>query len=659
MPTIEETMNQYPGLTREAAIGMLEIAQQLESENKMREEALAAQEARKQAIKDEIERDVENLIQGSPVEPISKRIAFAKQNGILDLSFETFLIKRVCKLTGIKQAQFEKLIADAVAGMAPPFTPGSFSQDEDDDSDDGDDKESRPIIKVRSQEIGVAADLVVKTLRELEIGIFVNADRLVEIAPITTQFTRRGNEPDSFEWYDAEMTGLRPVTLNRLYYICEKQLCFRSWNGKAFKNSKPSKDVLAMVLYRATAEAFFTVRGFFDGMILTSNGRLLHKPGYDRETGLFNNARQPFENAESIERATVQDAQYGIWLFKQLLSEFVFKTPLDEAVAITALIGAVMRPMFPVAPPLFISAHMSGSGKTYLGLLIGYLATGAVPPTIAAANGKAGVVELEKQLTAAALAGYTFILVDNVAEHINSPLLNTMGSNEKVSLRIMGTSDMPTIDNVFMIVLTGNQVGPSGDDARRMLPCWLDPKTENPELRHFNGNPLEMLKANRKRYLAAALAIVAAHINVKRQPGYVADSRAPLAGFEMWDSMIRRPMLTVGLIDPVEAQTTSKQLDPTRRASGDLLKVLVETMGFDTFFTTREFIEKASTTNDKGAYVWESAANFLMDAFGVDRRVWTPKRFGNGILTNNEGIPHNGLKLTRVKENWKIVNAVD
>jgi hypothetical protein len=102
-----------------------------------------------------------------------------------------------------------------------------------------------------------------------------------------------------------------------------------------------------------------------------ADGMLITQPGYDtvsQRFGVFD--PKQFDVGEP----TLDAARASLALLRDLLKEFRFVGPADEAAALAAMITAVVRPSLPAAPAFHVRATVFGSGKTYLCELIGAFA---------------------------------------------------------------------------------------------------------------------------------------------------------------------------------------------------------------------------------------------------------------------------------------------
>jgi putative DNA primase/helicase len=247
------------------------------------------------------------------------------------------------------------------------------------------------------------------------------------------------------------------------------------------------------------------------------------------------------------ERPTEKDAQSALKDLEDLLVEFPFNNSISKSVAIAAMMTPVLRGAFDVAPLFFLVAPDTGTGKTYLVIVISTIATGRAAVGIASIDNRE---EMEKRLSVAAMEASPILFMNNLSFNLESDMLCQMVSEGAVKPRILGKSEMPECDCRGMTVFAnGNNIRLVGDLVRRAVTARLDAKKEEPEKRTFKHNPVNMVLANRGKYLAAIFTIARAHA-VDGQP--TPKNAEPLAGFEAWSRMVRHPLIWLGLKDPVE-----------------------------------------------------------------------------------------------------------
>jgi putative DNA primase/helicase len=115
----------------------------------------------------------------------------------------------------------------------------------------------------------------------------------------------------------------------------------------------------------------------------------------------------------------------------------------DRAVALSGLFTALVRPSMLTAPLHLHSASTPGTGKSYLVDLFSAIATGQRCPVIGAPKSEE---ELEKRLGGMIMKGVPIISLDNVEHDLGGPALCQVTERPRVSLRILGQSEVPEFD---------------------------------------------------------------------------------------------------------------------------------------------------------------------------------------------------------------------
>jgi putative DNA primase/helicase len=180
-----------------------------------------------------------------------------------------------------------------------------------------------------------------------------------------------------------------------------------------------------------------------------------------------------------------------------------------------------------------------------------------------------------------------------------------MATQAALRLRPLGTSNTISVPTNAFLAGTGNNVGGKGDIKRRLVLIRLDAKHERPEHRRFTRNHLEYVAANRGRLIRAALTIPLAYLAA----GAPDVGIAPLGGFDLWDKMVRRPLVWLGLPDPLAGSEELRGSDPDIEAH-------------------QQFMVEALATYNKSAF---TAADVVADAMETQRETATGKSTGIAI----------------------------
>lgn len=315
---------------------------------------------------------------------------------------------------------------------------------------------------------------------------------------------------------------------------------------------------------------FRSLWGVLTAPTMRPNGSILSASGYDRATGLL--LASSVEMPPIPERPTREDAQKGLSALDEAFCDFPFKSESDFAATLAALLTLVGKAAIGGPMPMFaVSAPVAGSGKSKLVNTISLIATGRNAPRMAPPSDE---TEMEKRISAVAVAGDTLTLIDNVERPLGSEALCAAVTSREIRTRILGQTRLMTLPMNTTFFSTGNNLRFRGDLARRVVPVVLDPRTESPEERTgFRFEPLESwLIAERGRLLMAALTILRA-FHVAGRPRQDAAKR--FGSFEEWDFLIRHAVLWLTGHDPLAGREGVKADDPER----ELLETLLAAWG--------------------------------------------------------------------------------
>ena len=317
--------------------------------------------------------------------------------------------------------------------------------------------------------------------------------------------------------------------------------------------------------------------------LLRAGGAIAEAEGYDPGTGMYSE-KVPDMSWLPV-RPTEADAAAALLVLREQFKTFPFAdahmvnvsgsaVPVvdtsrppgaDESAFLAGLLTAICRPSLPLAPGLLLrAAPMSGAGagKGLLARCICAVAFGRPPHAV---TGGATPEELEKRIASELIAGGPVLFLDNLnAQAFRSDLLASAITERPARVRILGKSEMVPLNATAFVVLTGNGLSVSEDLARRFLTTELDPRSEDPEARPFDGDILAEVMTQRPALLAAALTIWRWG-QIRPQSG-----GRPMGSFIEWSTWVRDPLLGLGCIDPAARVSEAKARDTRRQAVADL-----------------------------------------------------------------------------------------
>lgn len=351
---------------------------------------------------------------------------------------------------------------------------------------------------------------------------------------------------------------LHPVEAAHLRELATRAAIHERYDGRAekYKVCDCPDTAAKAYLARGSWPDIPPLNGFVESPSLTLDGRVLDAPGYDADTGLFL-AYESIPGYQAPPPApSMREAAEAADVLTKAIDTFPFVSPADVSAALSGMIMAVLRRSLPAAPMLAVTAPTPGTGKTLLTDTISLLATGRRASVMSVGHDE---IEADKRLAGALLAGDAMLNLDNVERPLGGDLLCQVLSQPSIKTRPLGASSMVDVPTCAIIAATGNNLSIQGDLKRRVAMIRMDAKLERPELRSFDGEPhLDKILRMRGTLIRAALTIPLAYLAA----GAPKLMQPPLGGFEDWDRLARRPLLWLGLADPLEASSLLREQDP-------------------------------------------------------------------------------------------------
>lgn len=385
--------------------------------------------------------------------------------------------------------------------------------------------------------------------------------------------------------------------------------------------------------------------GIVNCPVLRPDGSVLDTPGYDDATGLLFDA-QDVKFDPIPDQPSKGDAGLALDALRDLVATFPFVTPADRAVALSAILTAVHRRSLPTAPLHAFSAPVAGSGKSMLVDIASEITDGRSAAVMSLGRTED---EAEKRLGAALIAGDAIVSIDNVERPFGGELFCQALTQATLKVRILGLSKLAEVPSNAAMFATGNNLTLVGDMTRRAVLCSLDPGVERPELRQFGRAPLDMIRADRDRYVNAALTVLRA-FHVAGRPQQV----SPLGSFEEWSRWIRDALLWLGEADPCETMEKARTSDPKLEALTAVISQWEEVIGEDRVSGKNVIdraIERLETVDPDNYYARSRSQVFkhpefreaLLAVAGDGGNIST-KRLGRWLGANQNRLV-NGLKL--------------
>jgi hypothetical protein len=324
--------------------------------------------------------------------------------------------------------------------------------------------------------------------------------------------------------------------------------------------------------------AFRPIVGVTTAPLLREDGSICIADGYDAESGLFCD----YTNLPALdipEHPTEADAKASLKAIRQVFVESPFADRVadreneqatgleqhpgdDESAFLNQLMLGVCRASMELAPGLIVRAAdgNGGAGKTTLARAIATIAFGYEPKDSPFGE---DMTEFGKTLLSELRTGPASVLFDNGNNlTLRSNLLNLVLTSGRAQGRVLGSSEMADLQTRALILMTGNALGVSADDIRRVLVSNLDARTEDPERRPVTNAEFirDVIKPRRAELLRHLLTIWRWG---RQHPEEIAKGEA-LVSFGQYCRWVRDPLRALDCKDPVARIDELKQTDPKR-----------------------------------------------------------------------------------------------
>lgn len=405
---------------------------------------------------------------------------------------------------------------------------------------------SRPTLRLKAGDEPYSLD-------EMERCVIASGFRLYQRAGmLVTPSTAKEVDLDGNEIY---VPALHEVTPPGVTDIFSRLIQFERFDGRTKDWHTAALPPSLSVIYasRKARWGLPPLSGLITAPTLRSDGTILDQPGYDARTALL---YDPLGVAfpRIPEHPTKEQATAALERLFDLIKEFPFAGRVDRAVVVSGMLTALTARTLPASPIHSYNAPVAGTGKTLLVDLPAILATGRRCPVMPQGQDE---VELEKRLTAALLCGINLICIDNCSHPLDSSLLCQMATQDRVSVRPLGSSTTIEIPANVALFATGNNLQIVGDLTRRTLYCTIDSGEVRPEARTFERDCIELCLRDRPEYVTAALTVLRAYA--------VATDKAPLrplGSFERWSRRVRDALVWLGEPDVCATIEVVRGTDP-------------------------------------------------------------------------------------------------
>ena len=319
--------------------------------------------------------------------------------------------------------------------------------------------------------------------------------------------------------------------------------------------------------------------------------------------------------------------------------------------ALAFILLAFVRQTFLFAPGTAFDAPVPRTGKGKLANIAHAIAYGR---RAVVDNWTTNDEENEKMLGAILLKGVGALAIDNIERPLGGGLISKVLTEEKISVRILGKSELIDTEPCLLVSFTGNNLKFKNDITARILKCRLDAGLESPEERKFDWDPVIWALEHRVELVQAVLTILRAYI-VHCANGGERSECSPFGDYTDWSRFIREPLIWLGEPDPVLTNKEIKNEDPEREKTATVFHAILDAFPDGTPRLVKDII-KESLLDEKR----ELRAALLSVASSRNHENIDPNRLG-GWFGSKMDVQVDGMTLrkegTRRPVTWFIESA--
>jgi putative DNA primase/helicase len=394
----------------------------------------------------------------------------------------------------------------------------------------------------RLHEYSAAAEQVVQDV------MYVQGDRMVRLGRAAELDEDKKDKEDVIQ-RDPEQQVILPASAEWLRRRLSERAEFEKFDARSekWKVVDVPLDLVRHIAGQGEWPHWRELAGVADAPFLRADLTICDRPGYDPGSRVY---LQSCAGFPSIPAAPARaDAAAALERLLDPFGEFPFASPAARSAFAAHILTAAARHAIDTRPIFVYTAPTAGTGKTLLSQMPGLIADGCAP---AIRQWPGEEPELRKALLAALLVGDSSFLLDNITSgsRVRSAVLCAFSTSAIYADRLLGETQNCTATNRCVLVLTGNNLTPASDLARRSIVIRQDAQLERVRGRTFKITDLNSyVREHRAALLVAALTILRAYAIAEDKV-----SEPPLPSFERWSRVVRDPLVWLGLPDPLETQ---------------------------------------------------------------------------------------------------------
>ncbi len=411
----------------------------------------------------------------------------------------------------------------------------------------------RPMVLLCSDE-HLVIDEAIEALRSAE-NLYHRGCKLVRVVREAGHRQRRSREKKDLHRPEGS-AFIQLLPAESLRELLTRHSLLSKTNAKGeMVPAHPTSWLVNGILARAVWPGLRSLSGISHAPVLRPDGTIHQEPGYDPETGVLFLPEPGIEFPNIHPEVCIEDAEIARDELLEVVCDFPIASNAHKSVWLASVLTPLARHAFEGCAPLtLVDSNIRGSGKTLLVQAASLIALGRPVSVSAYAHDQ---VELQKRITAIAIAGEPVVLLDNLSGTFGNGTLDRALTSLRWQDRILGRNENVDLPLHTVWFATGNNVEVAADTSRRLVHIRLDCLSESPEERSGFRHPdlLQWVGENRPRLVAGALTILRAYFNA----GCPRRDVPAFGSFEGWSGLVRQAVIWVGLPDPCTTRTALAQ----------------------------------------------------------------------------------------------------
>lgn len=331
-----------------------------------------------------------------------------------------------------------------------------------------------------------------------------------------------GGEPSLFRWGNAlvrvelsdhGMPVLKGLSNDRMRHVLARVANWYKWTREGDMCSVYPPDIVIKDVLATPDPSLPILHGVTGAPVFAPDGTLQIIEGYNEHSKLYFAPAKGFNIPDVSQEPTQEDVDKARDLIlDDILGQFPFSGPKngqsEKAHTAAMFLQPFVRPMITGATPVYLIEKPSpGTGATLMVQAALYPFLGGL---VAAITEGRSEEEWRKRITAKLQDAPTAFFIDNLRQRLDSSAFASVITSGLWEDRILGSTQMTTIQARCLWVATGNNPTVSQEIKRRCVRIRLDAQLPDPHLRVGFKHPrlLAWVHENRALLVWAGLTLV-------------------------------------------------------------------------------------------------------------------------------------------------------